>query len=77
MIEDINELVQTDFAFDMDCHALPNSKPFTQEEASQMAHIIGKVYSIAHCNTCTACNGKYRKVKLDVVKFDVLRWIKG
>lgn len=55
LLEGINELVQTDFAFDMDCHALPNSKPFTQAEAKQMALIIGRVYSLAHRTTCESC----------------------
>jgi hypothetical protein len=55
LLERINELVQTDFAFDMDCHALPNSKPFTQAEAKEMARIIGRVYSLAHRTTCEAC----------------------
>lgn len=55
LLEGINELVATDFAFDMDCHALPNSKPFTQAEATEMARIIGRVYSLAHRTTCEAC----------------------
>ena len=63
MLEDINKLVQTDFCFDMDCRNIPNSKPFTQEEAKNMANIIGNIYSIAHCTTCKACQSKYYKFK--------------
>ena len=63
MVRDINELVDNDFCFDMDCHNLPHSKPITQEEAMQMVGIIGNVYRISHCIHCTACGGKYRKLK--------------
>jgi hypothetical protein len=59
MLKNINELVDNDFCMDMDCHNLPNSKPFTQDEAQQMSRIIGQVYSIAHGIHCT-CGDKYR-----------------
>lgn len=57
--EDVNDLVQTDFVFDMDCKQIPGSKDYTQEEAVKMANLIGRIYSISHCVTCTACNSKY------------------
>jgi len=59
MLEDICNLVETDFAFEMELKSLPKSKPYTQEEASHMSDIIGKVYSIAHCIHCEACQVKY------------------
>lgn len=61
MLQDIDALVETDFAFEMDCKTIPNSTKYTQDEALQMAGIIGKVYSIAHCLTCRACQTKYIK----------------
>lgn len=60
MVKDILHLVDTDFAADMDMRCLPNSKPYTQEEADKMAGIIGQVYSISHCLFCTACQSKYK-----------------
>lgn len=63
MLEDILPIVEDDFCFDMDCHNLPNSKPFTQEEAMEMAKRIGRVYSIAHGLRCV-CGNKYLEVNL-------------
>jgi hypothetical protein len=59
MVNEISNLVDTDFCFDMDCRALPHAKPYTQEEADKMAGIIGQVYMISHCIYCSACQGKY------------------
>ena len=59
MVGEIAELVETDFMFDMDCKNIPKSSPITQEEAMEMVGILGKVYSIAHCIHCGACNKKY------------------
>lgn len=59
MIEEVDELVDSDFMFDMDCKSLPNSEPITQEEAEEMRQILLKIYRIAHCTTCVACQGKY------------------
>jgi hypothetical protein len=61
MLDDIRLLVENDFCFDMDLKTMPNSKEYTQDEARQMAWIIGRVYSIAHCTTCEACQKKYLK----------------
>ncbi len=61
MISEIDDIVQTDFAFDMDCKLMPNSKEYTQKEAQDMAKMIGRIYLISHCNTCKACQGKYIK----------------
>lgn len=58
MVEDIDKEVQTDFAFDMS-NKLGFGHEFTQEDAKGMAQIINAVYTIAHCNTCKACNKKY------------------
>lgn len=60
MLKDINKLVQTDFCFEMDMKRLPDSDKYTQEEAQEMADLIGNVYSISHCTTCESCNKEYR-----------------
>lgn len=60
MLQDIDELVNNDWAFDIDCQqGLPNQKPFTQEQAVEMARVIGNVYSISHAIHCEACGSKY------------------
>jgi hypothetical protein len=65
MILDILEFVEDDFSFEMDCKvSLPgkDGKPreFTQEEAIEMARRLGSIYSIAHCEHCSACAERYR-----------------
>lgn len=59
MIREIDTLVSTDFMFDMDCHDLPKAKPYTQAEAQEMQRVLGKIYSIAHCIDCEACQPKF------------------
>lgn len=59
MIQDIDKLVKTDFAFDMECKLIPDSMMYTQEEAKQMADIISSVYAISHCEHCKSCSKKY------------------
>lgn len=61
MIDDIDELVSNDFCFDMDCKSLHPEESFTHEESTQMRDILMKIYSIAHCRTCKACQIKYLK----------------
>ena len=60
MVEDINLIVQTDFMLDMECKQIPGAKPYSQEEAEEMANALGRIYAISHCDTCSACNKKYR-----------------
>lgn len=59
MVEDIDELVNNDFCAEMELKSIPNSRPYTKKEVEEMVHIIGKVYSISHCITCTACGRKF------------------
>jgi hypothetical protein len=59
MLKAIDELVNTDFCEDMSLHTMPNSKPYTQEEAHEMAAIIGRVYLISHAVHCTACRRRW------------------
>lgn len=59
MVEDIDEIVEVDFAFEMETKLLRNANPYSQEEARLMAEMILKIYSIAHCTTCKACQRKY------------------
>ncbi len=58
MLEDINDLVSNDFCHDMSAKLVgyfAKEEPYTQEDASCMAQLIGKVYSIAHQIHCDAC----------------------
>jgi hypothetical protein len=60
MVLEINELVDNDWGFDMiDCKNVPGATPYTQEESRQMAHVLGRIYSISHCVECGACQGRY------------------
>lgn len=59
MLQDIDNLVNNDWAFELDCKQLPHSKPYTQKEAKEMINVIGKVYLISHGITCS-CGDKYR-----------------
>lgn len=59
MVLDIDNLVSSEFCEEMSVKA-GFDREISQEEAKKMAEIIGKVYLISHCNTCTACNPKYR-----------------
>lgn len=68
MLKDINKIVETDWAADMEMLNMPGSRPFTQEEASEMAKALGNIYSISHCLTCKACQPKYFKPGVGAVK---------
>lgn len=55
LLSSINMIVSSDFAQDMEFKLLPNSQPYTQEEAEKMAQTIGRVYMHSHQITCIAC----------------------
>lgn len=59
MLKDIDELVETDFAFDMECKRISRSKPYTQKEAKKMSELIGEIYLISHAIYCETCGAKY------------------
>jgi hypothetical protein len=59
MLREIDDLVETDFVFDMDCKALHPKEPFTHKDSTEMRDILLKIYSIAHCIDCFACQQKY------------------
>lgn len=59
MIGEVNELVSTDFMFDMDCKSMREPHAFTYEESEAMRKTLLKIYTIAHCTTCAACQTKY------------------
>jgi succinate dehydrogenase/fumarate reductase-like Fe-S protein len=59
MLKEIVGLVETDFCSEMEMKSLPKSKQYTQKEAQQMANLLGKIYSTAHCIHCYACQTKY------------------
>lgn len=60
MVREINELVTTDFCFDMEIRSL-QSQRYTQAEAQKMSKILEKIYAIAHCCDCGACGREYLK----------------
>jgi len=63
MLKDICELVETDFAMEMECRAFlhpERNEPFTLEESRQMAKVISSVYAIAHGIHCGTCGAKYK-----------------
>lgn len=59
MLQDIDDLVQTDFCTEMDMKLLPKSKEYTQKEAKEMANLLGKIYLISHAIHCKSCGKKY------------------
>lgn len=65
MVEDINNLVETDFAEDMSMRAnITHSgkhQEIKQEDAREMASLLARVYLISHCVHCESCGAKYRK----------------
>lgn len=54
-LEKICDLVETDFANDMEFLLLPNSRPYTQKEAKELADIVSSVYRLAHRIHCKVC----------------------
>jgi hypothetical protein len=60
MVEDINKLAETDFCFDMELKEMPNSEPYTQQEAKRMSDLLGRIYLISHCIHCEACQRNYK-----------------
>lgn len=60
MVEEIDNLVETDFCMEMACKATHPEEPYTHEESTQMRDILMEIYQIAHCRNCNACQGKYK-----------------
>ncbi len=58
MVEDINQIVDNDWASEMELKLLPESSKYTQQEAKDMAIAIGQVYKISHGIYCI-CGFKY------------------
>ena len=54
-LERIDQMVTTDFVAEMEMKILPNSIPYTQEEAKEMASLLATVYSWSHRSHCDAC----------------------
>jgi hypothetical protein len=57
IVQEIDELVGTEFCSDM-CERKGTGKPYTWQEAEDMATIIGKVYLYAHRIHCEACRDR-------------------
>jgi hypothetical protein len=55
ILKRINNLVDNDFVFDMECKLIPKVKKYTQEEAQKMADLLGGVYMLSHTIHCKAC----------------------
>jgi hypothetical protein len=62
MIEDIGKLVETDFCASMEMMTLCNKNYYTFADSKKMARLLARVYSIAHCTHCSACQKKYLKI---------------
>ena len=62
LVRDMNDMLENDFCMDMDCklhlHGGRDKNSFTQEEAQQMADLIGKLYTLSHYWYCHCGLGK-------------------
>jgi len=56
MLEDINELVDNDFGFDLQF----DEKEYTDKDVDKMRKIILSTYQISHCVYCKSCQNKYK-----------------
>lgn len=59
MLEDINKLVETDFAEDV-CWRSERGT-ISRDDIKKMGGIIGSVYLISHSIHCKSCGSEYRK----------------
>jgi hypothetical protein len=63
MVEDICKLVETDFCGSMEMNLIPRKdgtfREISQENARELIDIVSKVYLIAHCIHCEACQHRY------------------
>lgn len=58
MLVDIDAITNDEWHEELDMRHM-NGKPYTQEEAAELAIRLGKVYSISHAIHCKACQDKY------------------
>lgn len=56
MLEDINELVDNDFGFDLQF----DEKEYSDKDIDMMRKIILSTYQISHCVYCKSCQNKYK-----------------
>jgi succinate dehydrogenase/fumarate reductase-like Fe-S protein len=61
MIQDIQKILESDWAFEMIDVKLANKKRYTQKEAKELASALEKIYAISHCISCELCQVKYKK----------------
>jgi len=54
ILNKINLIVETDFCEEMTTLVLPETREYTQEEAKEMATLLGSVYHYAHQVHCVA-----------------------
>jgi len=59
MVEEIDKIVNNEDFGNLELSLMPKSKPYTQKEAGKMMKMLGQVYRVAHCVTCTACARRY------------------
>ncbi len=56
LLKAINDLVDTDEMFELDCKQMPgHEEDYTQAEARQMCDLLCTVYLISHCIYCESC----------------------
>lgn len=62
MVTEIDEMVSIDFCEEMEVKSITTGKGmfFSHEDSVKMAQLLARVYSVAHCVHCGACNKKYR-----------------
>lgn len=72
LLEKICTLVESDFCEEMGTLVLPETREYTQEEAREMATLLGSVYHYAHQVHCGAHQREVTgifKSKEDIDKF--------
>lgn len=59
MVREINAIVNNDWGLEIDTHSMKKDPSWTQKQSDEMAAALMKIYQIAHCISCRACQGKY------------------
>jgi len=60
MVMDIDKIASSNNCAELGLLLMPRSREITQEEAKQAIDMLGRIYMISHCLTCSSCNRKYR-----------------
>ena len=80
MLENIYMMVKGDRVGDL-VNKLGTANKYSQEEARELARIVGAVYEISHCLTCNACAKEWEveeytqeQVFIDNVRYLVMKF---